>query len=178
MGACPSSTPFRRRQELVTGIDLPDFPLKDLREQVIATAASQHGMARVLTLTCRHSAGAALDGAIVLPCVAMAPPSLIDFILSRGHADGVCIAGCAERGCQNRMGIEWTRQRFAGKRDPYLRPRVPRERIACIWAGPSDGARLNRELEAFRKHIAELPADTPRAHRSEKAPEHQPERVE
>ena len=55
-----------------------------------------------------------------MPCVAMAPPSLIDFIISRDLADGVVIAGCAERSCYNRLGVEWTKARVAGERDPYL----------------------------------------------------------
>ncbi len=38
VGSCPSSTPFRRSEELKTGIDLPDYPLQELRERVIAAA--------------------------------------------------------------------------------------------------------------------------------------------
>jgi len=164
MGACPSSTPFRRTEELVTGIDLPDFPLTALRAAVIETAAELEGPVRVLTLACAHSAAAMpAEGRVVLPCVAAAPPSLVDFILSRGHADGVCVAGCAERGCQHRFGVDWIKQRFAHERDPYLRDRVPRERIATVWAGPTEAAHLERELAAFRERLAALPADAPRA---------------
>jgi ferredoxin len=175
MGACPSSSPFRRSEELVTGIDLPDFPLTELRARVVTAAAALEDPARVLTIACEHGAAAMAEGAVVLPCVAMAPPSLIDFIISRGHADGVCIAGCAQRGCQNRLGIEWTRQRFAGERDPYLRARVPRERIATIWAGPTETARLSREIKAFRDRLAALPPETPRVRRAAKAPEYTPD---
>jgi quinol-cytochrome oxidoreductase complex cytochrome b subunit/coenzyme F420-reducing hydrogenase delta subunit len=170
MGSCPSSSPFRRRTNLVTGIDLPDFPLTTLREQVVTTAAAQKGSSRVLTLACQHGAAGPGPGTVILPCVAMAPPSLIDFILSRGHADGVCIAGCAERGCQHRLGIEWTKQRFAGQRDPYLRPRVPCERIETIWAGPTETARFSREIKVFQDRLEALPADTPRTNRSIQAP--------
>jgi quinol-cytochrome oxidoreductase complex cytochrome b subunit/coenzyme F420-reducing hydrogenase delta subunit len=165
MGACPSSSPFRRREELVTGIDLPDFPLTALREQVIAKASGLTGRTRVLTIACEHGAGADAADTVVVPCVAMAPPSLIDFILSRGHADGVCIAGCAERGCQHRLGIDWTRQRLAGERDPYLRARVPRERIATVWAGPTEQHKLEQEIDTFRSGLASLPADAPRVRR-------------
>jgi ferredoxin/coenzyme F420-reducing hydrogenase delta subunit len=172
MGACPSSSPFRRRTELVTGIDLPDFPLTELRERVISAAAALQGPARVLTLACEHGAAAGAKNTVVLPCVAMAPPSLIDFILSRGHADGVCIAGCAERGCQNRLGVEWIKQRFARERDPYLRARVPRERIATIWAGPTEAVRFTLEITAFRDRLAALPPETPHARRAVVAPEH------
>ena len=168
MGACPSSTPFRRTADLVTGIDLPDYPLTLLRERVQETAAGLEGPGRVLVLACEHGAGgvAPPPGTVTLRCVAMAPPSLIDFIISRGLADGVAVAGCAERECHHRLGVEWTKQRFAGERDPYLRARVPRERVATIWAGPTETARLARELAAFRAHLAALPPDVPRVRRA------------
>ena len=169
MGACPSSSPFRRSEDLVTGIDLPDFPLAALREQVIKAAAKLEGTARVLTVACQHGAAGQGQGTVLLPCVAMAPPSLIDFILSRNHADGVCIVGCAEGRCQNRLGIDWTQARFAGTRDPYLRRRVPRERIATIWAGPTETARLDRERAAFAGRLAAQPADAPRVLRQAKS---------
>ena len=153
-------TPFRRSIDLVTGIDLPDLSLKMVREQVIEAAETLEGAGRVLTLACAHgAAGKNMPGRVVLPCVAMAPPSLIDFILSRDLADGVAIAGCAERECQHRFGIEWTEQRIAATRDPYLRARVPRARLATIWAGPTETARLARELAAFRDRLAALSAD-------------------
>ncbi len=173
MGACPSSTPFRRTADLVTGIDLPDYPLSVLRERVIETAAALEGPARVLTLACEHGAAGRRPppGTVIIPCVAMAPPSLIDFIISRDHADGVAVAGCAERECHNRLGVEWTRQRFAGERDPYLRARVPRERVATIWAGPTETARLVRELAAFRDRLAALPPEAPRVRRARSSTE-------
>ena len=90
VGACPSSTPFRRCEDLKTGIDLPDYSLKELRERVIAAAGTLTKPGRVLVLACEHgAAGGRLDGTVVMPCVAMMPPSLIDFVLSRDLADGV-----------------------------------------------------------------------------------------
>ena len=171
MGACPSSTPFRRVGDFVTGIDLPDLPLKMLRERVIAAAATLGGPARILVLACDH--GAAGDrhnghgGTVTMPCVAMVPPSLIDFIISRDLADGVAIAGCAERSCYNRLGIEWTEARVAGKRDPYLRARVPRQRLAMIWADPGERRRFGAELAAFAERVANLPAEARRIRRAE-----------
>ncbi|MGJ4952159.1 cytochrome b N-terminal domain-containing protein [Bradyrhizobium sp. HKCCYLS20291] len=157
MGACPSSTPFRRSEELVTGIDLPDYSLKMLRERVLDVAGSLHGPARVIVLACKHGGAGDRDGAVVLPCVAMAPPSLIDFILSRDLADGVLVAGCAESACYNRLGVRWTEQRFAAQRDPYLRARVPRERIATIWASSASAAQVEADLEAFADRLRVLP---------------------
>lgn len=161
MGACPSSTPFRRSAELKTGIDLPEEPLQALRERTIAAAAGLAGPARILVLGCRNGAGrTAPTGLVSLPCVAMAPPSLIDFVLSRGLADGVAVAGCSESACFNRLGIEWTRGRFAAQRDPYLRARVPRERVATIWASPFERSRFEAELAAFAARLAALPPTT------------------
>ncbi len=161
MGSCPSSTPFRRTGDLVTGIDLPDYTLADLRAQVIAAAEDLDGApgsGRVLTLGCGAGAGAGPAPARVqVPCVAMVPPSMVDFIISRGLADGVCIAGCAERDCRNRLGIKWTRERFARTRDPNLRARVPRERVLTVWAGPTETGRLAREVRSFAERLGALP---------------------
>lgn len=161
MGACPSSSPFRRSGGLVTGIDLPDLSLAELRARVIAAAGAmpdEAGAPRVLTLSCGHGAGhEAAPGRVVMPCVAMAPPSLFDFILSRGLADGVVIAGCAERECYNRVGRAWTEARIARARDPMLRERVPRERLLELWAGPTEAGRLARESAAFAERLAGLP---------------------
>jgi coenzyme F420-reducing hydrogenase delta subunit len=157
VGACPSSTPFRRSAELKTGIDLPDYDLKTLRERTIEAAAALSGPGRVLVFACDHGGGRRLDGAVRMPCVAMAPPSLFDFVLSRNLADGIVIAGCAESACYNRLGIEWTKQRIAGTRDPYLRARVPRERIATIWASELETRRVAAEIASFTKEIAGRP---------------------
>lgn len=161
MGACPSSSPFRRSGDLVTGIDLPDYPLAALRADVIAAGRALGqvpGTGRVLTLACGDGAGTgAAPGRVHVPCAAMVPPSMLDFIISRGIADGVCIAGCAERECHNRVGIEWTRARIAGQRDPHLRARVPRERILTVWAGPTEEDRLHRAVDAFAARLGAMP---------------------
>ncbi|MGB3273109.1 MAG: cytochrome b N-terminal domain-containing protein [Xanthobacteraceae bacterium] len=157
-GSCPSSTPFRSTGPLVTGIDLPDLTFASQRERVHELAEAPGPSPRLLVIGCRHgAAGARAADTLSLPCVAMAPPSLIDYALSRGFADGVVIAGCAESACYNRLGVEWMQQRIAGERDPYLRPRVPRERLATVWASTTEGARLDREIAAFRDRLAALP---------------------
>lgn len=157
VGACPSSTPFRRSEQLKTGIDLPDFTLKELRERTIAAAKVLQGTARVLVFACEHGGARRLDGAVRLPCVAMAPPSLFDFVLSQDLADGVVIAGCAESACFSRLGIAWTKERIAGKRDPYLRARVPRERIATIWASAFATREVVDNIAAFTAKVVVLP---------------------
>jgi ferredoxin len=153
VGACPSSTPFRRTEDLRTGIDLPEYSLKELRERVLAVAGGLTGPGRVLVLACEHgAAGGRLEGTVVLPCVAMAPPSLIDFVLSRDLADGVAVAGCAESACYNRLGVKWTEERFAAQRDPYLR-------AACLAsASPGSGPPRSRYDGRKRKSRPSLPA--------------------
>ncbi|KAB2917394.1 MAG: hydrogenase iron-sulfur subunit [Hyphomicrobiaceae bacterium] len=169
VGACPSSTPFRRTTDLKTGIDLPDLPLQTLRERTEEAAAGLSGQERVLIFACAHGAGSGRrQGTVEVPCVAMVPPSLIDYAISRNLADGVVVAGCAERACYNRLGVAWSEQRFARQRNPYLRARVPRERLATIWASPTEKGRFAHELAAFASAVASLPP-------SQRSPEAPPE---
>lgn len=162
MGSCPSSTPFRRVHDLKTGIDLPDQSLRAVRERVVTAAASLKDTQRVLVLGCEHSAaGGDLGEIVAFPCVAMVPPSLIDFVLSKGLANGVVIAGCNESSCYNRLGIDWTKERFAGARDPYLRKRVPRERLITIWASPFETGRYMAEKTEFAERLSALEDLTP-----------------
>ncbi len=64
------------------------------------------------------------------------------------------IAGCAERSGYHRLGVAWTKERIAGARDPYLRARVPRERLTTIWASRTEQHRFSRELAAFIAALA------------------------
>jgi coenzyme F420-reducing hydrogenase delta subunit len=92
-----------------------------------------------------------------MPCVAMLPPSFIDFVLSRQHAEAVLLTGCREHDCHFRFGVEWMEQRLNGQRDPYLRPRVPRERIAQCWAGTGSQDKVRRALTVLRERVVALP---------------------
>jgi ferredoxin/coenzyme F420-reducing hydrogenase delta subunit len=160
-GACPTATPFRRASELVPGIDLPQVSVRELRERTLAASRALSGDARVIVYGCE--AGVSLSGVgapgvavLTLPCSAALPPAFLDFIITRNYADGVLLTGCCEGDCFYRLGIRWTRQRLAGERDPRLRTRVPRERIATCWAGVTGGARLERSLHAFRARLGAL----------------------
>jgi ferredoxin/coenzyme F420-reducing hydrogenase delta subunit len=171
VGACPTATPFRRASALVPGIELPAHRLADLREQIVAAAASLHGDARVLMFSCAHAGDVArlTDGGVglvPLPCVGMLPPSFIDFVISRHHADGVFIAGCAANACFERLGNRFTQERIVRTRDPQLRERVARDRITLSWEAAVDLERRRVALSAFRGHLrqrAAMPAaDTTR----------------
>ncbi|MGI9378662.1 MAG: cytochrome b N-terminal domain-containing protein [Methyloligellaceae bacterium] len=153
-GACPTSMPYRRLSELSPGIDLPDSTIADLREQTILVTGQLRGKNKIIVYGC-HSCPSlsklASDriGFISLPCIGQLPPAFIDYILSRDLADGVMLTGCRENSCTARFGTEWTRQRLARERDPYLRGRVPRERVKTAWVGPAGSRSLQAALDEF-----------------------------
>jgi ferredoxin/coenzyme F420-reducing hydrogenase delta subunit len=167
VGACPTSTPFRRTTELIPGIDLPQSEIQGLRDRTLAAAAGLSGNARVILYGCKQgpdlskisSPGVAV---LMLPCIAMLPPPFLDFIIMRHHADGVFLTGCAEGDCHFRLGIQWMQQRLAGERDPYLRKRVPRERIGVFWSGITHGKQLERTVADFQNRLGTLPPLTRR----------------
>lgn len=161
-GACPTSTPFRRATALIPGIDLPHRPLRDLRAEIDKATAALAGPSRLLLFGCDHGgqlAGfAGKDCATVsLPCTAALPPSFIDYVLSRNLADGIVITGCREGNCHNRFGITWMADRLARRRDPYLRARVPAERLLVAWGGTAERRRVAGEIAAFQMRVAALP---------------------
>jgi len=158
MGTCPSSTPFPRIGDLITGIELPHFTLLELRTKVEKNSRALPAPSRVIVFGCDHAADVAAlrskqIAAISLPCIGMLPPSLIDYCLSRDLFDGVFLAGCRENECYHRLGAIWMKQRIAGKRDPYLRARVPRERLDEFWGAATDNSRLVRAVAAFAARI-------------------------
>ncbi|MDH4124415.1 MAG: hydrogenase iron-sulfur subunit [Gammaproteobacteria bacterium] len=160
VGACPTATPFRRATAIVAGIELPEFSIAGLRAQTMAANAGEPGTPRVLVYACEHSEAESLrapgTSVITMPCVAMLPPAFIDFALSRGHADGVMLAGCAQGDCHYRLGDVWTQQRIDGARDPYLRQRVARERLAISWLAGKP-KRRQQVLDEFRSRLRSLP---------------------
>ena len=113
-GACPSSTPFRSMRELVSGIDLPDFTVQDLRRRLQALLPAQE-----IVFRCEKAKG----NGIVLRCLAMLPPSFIEYALRNG-ARSVRAIGCREGACAWRIGMELADERFAGSREPHLRRTV------------------------------------------------------
>ncbi len=138
VGACPTATPFRQAKALVPGIDLPDLGMAMLRSEIELAAAGLVGQNRVMAFACASSpalrpVNAAATAVITLRCMAQLPPPFIDFILSRGLADRVSLAGCKGGDCHYRLGAEWTRLRIHRERDPYLRNRIDLGRVALGW---------------------------------------------
>lgn len=161
VGACPTATPFRRATEIIPGIELPDHPISDLRERSLAAASQLEGDARVLVYACERSEAESLNSTnvtvVTIPCVGMLPPAFVDFALSRDLSDGVMLAGCAKEACYYRLGNTWTQQRIDAERDPYLRKRVPRERLAVSWL-PKKTKQRQRVLDQFTATLRDLPA--------------------
>lgn len=163
VGACPTATPFRRRSALQAGIELPEHPLAELRERCLEACRDLQGEDRVIVYACGQGPDLkAIDdpsiAVVELPCVAMLAPSFIDFMITRRHVDGVFLTGCRANDCYERLGARWTEERIAGERDPYLRARVPRERIGSFWAGMDRDTQLVEALAAFRARLRELNA--------------------
>ena len=157
VGACPTSTPFRAEDDLITGIDLADFPIKKMRKMV--DEALQNATDGIVLVGCDH--GQKVDGiegtaAVKLPCVSHMPPSFIDYMISQG-AKGVLVAGCPDCGCRFRYGVQWMQDRLEGRRDPYLRKRVPRERVRTLWASPLDVDLLHDTVAEFKTDMKALP---------------------
>ena len=175
VGACPMSTPFRqgkgKGRAIATGIDLPGGLSLDQIHERMTNAIQAAQPARgpdtpgILVVGCDHGAPTkALAGgpvqSVSLPCIGMLPPSFIDFALSNQRIDGVVLTGCSNCDCFNRQGIQWTEARLAGLRDPYLRKRVPRDRVHVFWAGPGELGNLGEELGRFSSLLARIPVKT------------------
>lgn len=162
VGACPSSTPFRRADPLATGIDLPHLPIGELRVRLENALARATGPGRVVVFGCECAADVrALEGpgvvALSLPCTGMLPPSFVDYALRDG-ADGVLVTGCPPFECEYRFGARLTAARLAGAREPHLRRSVPGERLRLYWAAGEDRVGLGRALADFRAELARMPA--------------------
>ena len=175
-GACPTSTPFRRASAMIPGIDLADRPLAALRQKIQDATANLTGGRRVLVLGCEHGIGTGQTAddsvvAVPLPCIGALPPAFIDYVLSRGLADGVFLAGCKGGDCHSRFGLRWTEQRLAGERDPHLRARVSRERIGQLWTGARSGKQLAAAVKTFQSGLPPQTAkpDNPREQEVETA---------
>ncbi|CAG0932407.1 MAG: Cytochrome b6 [Rhodocyclaceae bacterium] len=161
-GACPSSTPFRSVDRLVTGIDMPQQPVGALREEMEHRIAALAGPVKIAVFGCDCAAEAKQleDSATVvfsLMCTGLLPPSFVEYAL-RGGADGVLVTGCREGSCAFRFGTRWTEERLTRRREPHLRPTVPGERLRLAWADSHEMSHLKAALDDFREHLQSLGA--------------------
>ena len=157
VGACPTATPFRRREESVPGIDLPDRSARDIKKAI--DQATEH-RPKVLSFACTGSSelqwlNAHEKAVVEVRCVGQLPPSFLDYVLSQDLCDRILLTGC-EGDCRYRFGMDWSEQRIHRERDPRLRRRVGAHRIAMAWSEPwcSHGG-LEKKLEL----LEQLPED-------------------
>lgn len=175
-GACPSSTPFRSDEQLVTGIDMPQLTVNRLRAQLEAALARLTGERRVVVFGCDCAADvrvlAAPDVAVFsLLCTGQLPPSFVEYALRSG-ADGILITGCCAGDCQYRLGNTWTGERLERKREPHLRANVAPQRVRLAWYSAGEEAALRRELERFHAALSALPRSrVARTSRTKRVPE-------
>lgn len=161
VGSCPTATPFRRASEIIPGIELPGHPISELREKTLTASQEFVKGRRILVYACEHSGAEHLNddstAVITMPCVAMLPPSFIDFALSRNLADGVAISGCADGDCFYRLGGDWMDERLNGRRDPYLRRRVDRDRVRFWQIREAARGQRHDALVEFSEALQTLP---------------------
>lgn len=150
-GSCPSSSPFRARRPLTSGIELPALNMEALRlalppapagdESALLIIGCDHGVA-VETLPPQHRRAS-------LPCIGMLPPAAIDFALRRLGFAGIVVTGCDDCDCHHRLGNHWVDDRISRTRSPNLRQRVDRERILIRWLKRGEVASLTRDIKDF-----------------------------
>ena len=138
VGACPTASPFRARSELIPGIDLPSLSAVDLRQKIRDARYPVSKETRVLTFCCEgNRVGQKLqdegEAVVYVTCVGQIPPAYLDYALSRGFTDAVMLTACADGNCHYRLGADWTSQRVLRTRDPNLRKRTDRNKIAMVW---------------------------------------------
>ena len=160
VGACPSSSAFRGA-EYVSGIEMPTLPISGLRTAMMNDLAKLKGDVRILVFGCDNAANIeklcnVSVAVLSLPCIAMLPPSFIEYALHEHNVDGVLITGCRENDCYHRLGVLWTERRMTAEREPRLRSRAERERIRQFWASSADFKELVLELESFRSSLRSL----------------------
>lgn len=161
VGSCPSSNPFRQKgKQLETGIDMPQFPINEIRESADKALAKLKGDNKIIIIGCDNAldfAGLEAPNLQVLNmfCIGMMPPTLVEYALANG-ADGVLVTGCRSGDCYYRYGNVWMDQRFDGSRQPILRARADRARVKVFRAAETDCNNLRRELADFQNHIQRL----------------------
>ena len=170
-GSCPSSNPFRhatalpfrRRQALKSGIEMPQHSVDNLRKRVDEALASADENPLILYFGCQHGVhSAGISGANVvsmqLPCIGMLPPAFIEYALRKGAA-GILIGGCREGDCFYRHGDRWLQMRLDHQRSPMLHRSVDQSRIAVCWVSETDKAELRNSLEGLLKRLEESKVD-------------------
>src|SRR4030067_2166293 len=160
-GACPSSTPFRSDAGYVSGIEMPSMLMGQLRAAMSDDLVKLKGEVRVMVFGCDNAANigdlrSESVAVMSLPCIAILPPSFIEYALRNHQVDGVFITGCRENDCYHRLGVLLLKQRLTAEREPRLRRRPQHGPIRQCGAASTDSGELALELESFRSGLRNL----------------------
>ena len=141
----------------MTGIDMPQQPVDVMRQQLEAKLAQLGGTTKLIVFGCDKGAdvralATADTAAISLICTGMLPPSFIEYALRSG-VDGIVVTGCREGGCDFRLGMQWTQERLAHRREPHLRSLVPQDRLRLVYASRTEGEQLAAAVNEFRTQL-------------------------
>jgi coenzyme F420-reducing hydrogenase delta subunit/NAD-dependent dihydropyrimidine dehydrogenase PreA subunit len=118
------------------------------------------GARDVVVVGCTRGGALAMpadDGTAAMPvdCVGNLHTSVIEYLLRAG-AGGVMVVSCPADDCRNREGAKWLEQRVHHGREAELKERVDRDRVRLIEATSVEGARVLREVAAFRSTLPEV----------------------
>ncbi|MCP4696514.1 MAG: hydrogenase iron-sulfur subunit, partial [Gammaproteobacteria bacterium] len=169
VSSCPYSNPSRHADTtLTTGIDMPHYPVHQLRDDTDAALVKLNKEpGKILVYSCDHSADPAeLNDpdlvTISLPCTGMLPASFITYALKKG-ADGVLVLGCRCGDCYYRFGNRWMNERLSHARKPFLPARTNSLRVGIYGAAETDMEKLRQEIAEFRNALrnGEQPACSP-----------------
>ncbi len=126
--------------------------------------AAGDGATNHVAFACAESAGGALDvdpdtgrcealpgyRVLAVPCIGWVHHQTAERALRHGAA-GVLLVGCAPGTCMYREGVEWTKQRLEGTREPALGPEThDASRVRLVQFDRLDRKALGREAAAFR----------------------------
>ena len=158
VGSCPYSNPFRHADKrLTTGIDMPEFPVAEIRDATHTALATLKGPVKILVFGCNHSADVSdinepEIATVKLACTGMLPPAFIDYAMKKG-VDGVFVSGCRSGDCYYRFGNHWMEKRVRAERVPHLHKKVDHQRVYLGGGADTDKAKLLREIAAFRNML-------------------------
>ncbi len=150
-------------------INLPEMTENQIKEEVVkllSVRSQKDEKPRVLFFICAHSAelktimdiesrsikGMANVKAIVLPCIGMAQPSMIEAVFKTG-ADGVFLCGCLTNDCHHREGNKWLHERVVGGRFPFLSKAIDLKRVREFYVSPINANKAIDEMRLFEEYL-------------------------
>jgi ferredoxin/coenzyme F420-reducing hydrogenase delta subunit len=90
---------------------------------------------------------------IPIPCAGILHTATVHMLLRYG-ARGVAILACPERGCRERLGSRWCKERLFHGREAELHPRVDRSKILFLQAGPGEKREVRMALLNFAQSLS------------------------